>query len=312
MLELNNRKDSIDFLRAACAFLVVCIHIPFPGIFGEYFVALARIAVPAFFMISGYFYEPEKINKQIKKAFVLVVIGNIVYFIWDLICGFISGNMFSISFRECVIFLLFNVSPFGGHLWYLGAYLYVLLIVKYCNKKFLYYSIPLLLLADLILGKYSLLLFHQEIPYVIVRNFIFVGIPYYSIGLLMNEKKFRISKLGIPFFSLTTIVERYFLISVGANAIRDHYISTTFLSIAVFSFALDYKHTVNGMIAKIGREYSTWIYIIHPIIITSIALLIKRLGLYNVYVYIAPIVIYIISAGVSAFIVKIFSKKRAL
>lgn len=39
------RADNIDILKAICAFLIVCIHAPFPGVIGEYFTALTRIAV---------------------------------------------------------------------------------------------------------------------------------------------------------------------------------------------------------------------------------------------------------------------------
>ena len=52
----QSRADNIDILKATCAFLIVCIHVPFPGVIGKYFTALTRIAVPVFFMITGYFY----------------------------------------------------------------------------------------------------------------------------------------------------------------------------------------------------------------------------------------------------------------
>ena len=51
----QSRADNIDILKAICAFLIVCIHVPFPGRVGAYFTALTRIAVPVFFMITGYF-----------------------------------------------------------------------------------------------------------------------------------------------------------------------------------------------------------------------------------------------------------------
>lgn len=46
------RADNIDILKAICAFLIICIHVPFPGTVGAYFTALTRIAVPVFFMIN--------------------------------------------------------------------------------------------------------------------------------------------------------------------------------------------------------------------------------------------------------------------
>lgn len=51
------RAENIDVLKAICAFLVVCIHVPFPGKMGAYFTTLTRVAVPIFFMITGYFYS---------------------------------------------------------------------------------------------------------------------------------------------------------------------------------------------------------------------------------------------------------------
>ena len=49
------RADNFDILKSICAFLVICIHVPFPGAFGECVTTAARIAVPVFFMITGYF-----------------------------------------------------------------------------------------------------------------------------------------------------------------------------------------------------------------------------------------------------------------
>ncbi|UEA30492.1 hypothetical protein LK422_03580 [Blautia massiliensis (ex Durand et al. 2017)] len=52
-------------MKAICAFLIVCIHAPFPGKFGAYFTTLTRVAVPIFFMITGYFYGKRKIIRRI-------------------------------------------------------------------------------------------------------------------------------------------------------------------------------------------------------------------------------------------------------
>lgn len=71
------RYDGLDILKAICSFLVVCIHAPFGGIFGEYVIAVSRIAVPIFFMITGYFYNNTVIknnqSNQIKRILILVI-----------------------------------------------------------------------------------------------------------------------------------------------------------------------------------------------------------------------------------------------
>lgn len=51
----EKRNNSIDNLKAICTFLIICIHVPFPGEIGAYFITLTRIAVPIFFMITGFF-----------------------------------------------------------------------------------------------------------------------------------------------------------------------------------------------------------------------------------------------------------------
>ena len=49
------RNKSLDAGKAMAAFGVVFIHVSFPGQTGQIIKALARSAVPFFFMVSGYF-----------------------------------------------------------------------------------------------------------------------------------------------------------------------------------------------------------------------------------------------------------------
>lgn len=194
-----------------------------------------------------------------------------------------------------------NDSPLAGHLWYLNAIFYVLaiffLIDKLNGRKLLYYLTPKLLIMDLVFGKYSLLIFHREFPYILVRNFLCVGIPYFSIGCLIKEKRYAaiwnkdILQKWILVFAMTNLAERFVLVSTGLNATRDHYISTTFLAITLFVYALK-SNWNNESLVLIGRKYSTWIYIIHPIFIIVFAMVTVRLGIKPIYNCIAPIAVY--------------------
>lgn len=49
------RNHVLDAEKAAAAYMVVFLHLHFPGVTGDIFNAAARFAVPFFFMISGYF-----------------------------------------------------------------------------------------------------------------------------------------------------------------------------------------------------------------------------------------------------------------
>ncbi|MGN0417948.1 acyltransferase family protein [Anaerostipes faecalis] len=94
---MESRADNIDILKAICAFLIVCIHILFQGVAGEYFTSLTRIAMPIFFMITGYFYFDvvKKVGKirQIKKILKLITEVNLIYLFWDCFYEVVSRNV---------------------------------------------------------------------------------------------------------------------------------------------------------------------------------------------------------------------------
>ena len=307
----QSRADNIDILKALCAFLIVCIHVPFPGKVGAYFTTLTRVAVPVFFMITGYFYSDtvarHKEKHQIKKIGGLIIEANIIFFIWNITLSILKGDSI-VTYVQSIFtgknmleFVVLNKSPLAGHLWYLGAILYVLIIAflvdKFNCREILYYLTSALLIADLVLGKYSLLIFHREFPYILVRNFLCVGIPYFCIGDLIREKRCsekwnkKLLQVLIVIFAITSLAERFILVNAGLNATRDHYISTTFLAICLFVYTLKSDWNNKGL-TVIGRKYSTWLYIVHPIFITVFSIVVGKLGLKSIYRCVAPIVVY--------------------
>lgn len=317
-----HRNHGLDLLKTISAFMVICIHVPFPGIVGTIITPLTRIAVPLFFMITGYYYSSTKernhVNKQLHKVIQLFVGANLLYLLWDLIKAYVSNSSVIIeirrmfSLKSMLKFILLNESPFSGHLWYLSAILYILLIVLLFEKKWdrenLYPLVPFLLLADLVFGKYSLLLFGRTIPYILVRNFLCVGLPYFLIGDWLYTRNITISpskaRILMFVFVLTTLAERILLGVFSLNAVRDHYISTTFLAIFTFLLALQHEHiyTNKGLsiLSTIGAKLSTSIYILHPIVITVVSYVIAyvshQLPFINVwYPYIAPFAIFTIT-----------------
>jgi len=318
-----HRNHGIDLLKAISAFMVICIHVQFPGIVGTIITPLTRIAVPLFFMITGYYYsftkENNRVNKQIHKIIQLFVGANLLYLLWSLIKACISNNSVTVeiskmfSVKSILKFILLNESPFGGHLWYLGAILYVLLIIllfeKKWNREKLYPIVPVLLVADLVFGKYSLLLFGKTIPYIFVRNFLCVGLPYFLIGDWLYTRKITIrpskARVLMFVFALTTLVERILLGVLSLNAERDHYISTTFFAVFTFLLALQHedKYANKGLsiLSTVGAKLSTSIYILHPIVITVVAKVVayvsRHLPFIGVwYAYIAPFAVFVITA----------------
>lgn len=336
---MAKRYDGLDMLKTICAFLIVCIHAPFGGNAGGYITALARIAVPVFFMITGYFYDhlitSGNDKRQIKKTLVLCLGANFLYFAYYACVAIFKGSLLQylqetftpINILKC---LVLNESMFNSHLWYLGALLYVLIILYALRKvsthwkKIIYVITPILLLGDLILGKYSLFLFNREFPYIIVRNFLFVGIPYFSIGIFIRENEdaflFRniknkrfIGFILCLFFIFTTIFERFILLKFNINATRDHYISSTLLAITLFVvFLRDSWNNERFQLPKrIGREYSAMIYIVHPLVIQWLGFIISKVNYHQFYDTIRPLWIFLITTiGVACFGKLVAFKKK--
>lgn len=314
---LSNRQSGIDFLKFVCAFLVICIHIPFPGAIGTLFNPLIRIAVPVFFMITGYFYSLTKSKgrekAQIAKIFRLLIGSNILYFVYMIALkisdiGRYLKSLFTFDvWRD---FILLNESPFSGHLWYLGALLYVLIILYFIEKKWdrkiLYPIVPILLLVDLAFGKYSFLLFGETFPVNYVRNFLFTGLPCFLLGDMICRYKIQVKRallvICLFVFYSTTLTECYMLEKFSLSTERENYISTIFLAVSVFLLVIGCKDNQPKVwlekIAEWGRKYSLLIYILHPMVITVGNKVVKIIGRYvpvvsSLYVYLAPFIVLI-------------------
>lgn len=301
---------------------------------GEYFTSLTRIGVPIFFMITGFFYSYPTAKRQIKKILVLFISSNLLYLLWKIALTAVKGEISRFlskifTVKNMVKFLLLNESYLQSHLWYLGAILYVLILVtmifrleqkhRWKLKKALYILVSFLLLGDLVLGKYSLLLLHQEFPYIIVRNWLFVGLPYFTIGMWLKEHleyvetKARKNKLFaiISVTTITTLIERYMLVTNNLNPTRDHYLSTTFLAISVFLFFLFYISPKKSMLSRIGKQDSTWIYILHPILITILDTAMKHIGIGEVYNDLRPTIVFSVTTVVVEVVMIAQKKIRA-
>lgn len=321
---MKERNYSIDILKFVCAALIVVLHSNCK--WHDAVLPLTRCAVPCFLMVSGFLLYSEE--KGIGRERLLRNIKHIVHIIlWSTALFAVvkeaqsilhDGSLFFPSVGQWCKFIVLNDNPFGFHLWYLGAYLYVLLIMlvvdKYKLWRLLFCLTPILLLSDLVLGKYSLLLLNQEFPYICVRNFLFVGIPNFMLGVwikVCKSKLLSINKIifggGIILFSITSIIEKTILLNLNKCPAREHYLSTTFLAFCLFMFVLSCKSTKSSVLSKAGERDSLYIYIFHPLFLMVIPSIIKRIpnvvGFY--YDYTAPLVAFILTWGLTVTLRKI-------
>ena len=321
------RNNNLDILKAISAFSVVCIHIKFPGKFGEYINIITALAVPIFFMITGYYYENMKKNgkveKQIQKLIKLIIFTIIIYVIYGTMVRIfkkldIKEYYLSIfNVKEMVKFILFNEFPTIGHLWYLPAILYTLLLAGFMtrknNEKYLKYIVPILFIIYIVTGKYSKIIFGREFSYYYLRrSFIIEGNLYFYLGYFMKkyENRIKISLKTTYLVSMIlligTYLEMYILEKNNANTVASNYICISILPIFIFICAIKNKREfyIKSVIAKIGKEYSTTIYIIHPLVIS----ILENLNTIELYKYIAPIMVYLLSMVIAISFEKIKKK----
>ncbi len=300
----SERYTGLDTLKAICAFLVVCIHAPFSTAAGRYFEDICRLAVPVFFMASGFFY-PNTMRrgreaKQILRLLKLTLISMLCYFVWMYVFYRWTGQDFSyitdrlLSFKGIVKLFVFNNVNFAYHLWYLLAIIYVLVMVKIAVrlrlKKLLFRLCPLLLLAGIALGKYSAVVFGRFISIDIARNCYFLGLPFFCAGWYISENFERIKNRAnkaalLPLalaFGILSMLEHYILDRLGLNMVGDVYLSTAPMVVCVFLFFAAFSQGSAGL-STIGRRYSTGIYILHVAVLDILYTIVSKTAFVSVF-----------------------------
>ena len=271
------RNYSFDTLKLICAILVIFAHTPQPEIWGNHITPLLRCAVPIFFIISGYFtYGKNDIKRTIYKRIrqLLTIFGIIFLFYFSVFL--IANGTDSLEHLSVLLshnFILLNTVPYSMHLWYIAAYIYVLLIIllveKYNLYKWLFYITPILLLTGLLIGKYSDILLGCYFPPNYTRNFLFTGLPFFTLGMLIKKTKqipniYIAGALCIVFYILG-IIEFPSFEDLGM-----YWVSTIFLSLSIFILFINIIQVKDNIFSKTGREDSLYIYLLHYFIAIGI------------------------------------------
>lgn len=243
---MNQRINSIDVTKFILSFFVIALHTlyPFQSVLPNHGIiyTILHMAVPFFFITSGYllFRKIEIpinkvginiIMKYIKRIFSLYCIWTIIYLPISLYGAYINHIKFS-SFILAFIrkFLFVGEFYYSWNLWYLNGLIVavliilLLLIIKIKPKYILVFGITVFfsgLLLDYFLNIESgnLPIFINKILNVYswifekVRNGIFRGFPYLSIGFYLSHQKLNLKK-GIVMF-LTGFILYYFKVQCG-------------------------------------------------------------------------------------------------
>lgn len=276
------KNATLELLKLFAAYMVVFIHVMFYGKTGVVTDALARFAVPLFFLTSGYFsynITPEKIKKRTKHIFNLILVSTVCYIIFGILTLLLSGNSGGIPaylgeiFHPVMILRLIalNKPVSSGHLWYLWAMLYVYIVYYFATKrgikeKTIFRASFILLALHLLLGE-GLSVFNVTIPIMVIRNFALMGIPFFGLGLFVRKYQDKISE--IPNYVLIpavligiaeTLLSTFF---IGKNELYTGTLLIVFAMVVTFVKHPDLKHTC--VLDKLDG-CGTYIYIFHKMV----------------------------------------------
>lgn len=330
---MTARNNKIDILRLIAAFAVIFIH-SVSFVFNSQASALARFAVPVFFMISGYFFfdnlSPVKFKKNIKHLCIILLGSFAFYSLFYMFTDFLGfTNIFksmvdNFSVNTIIDLVVFNLPPYAELVWFLLALIYCEIIAyisaKFGFTKIFYFLIVPLILADIVVGKYSPLFFNFEIDAIYFRNWIFVGLPYFFLGSFIknrqNKGALKISKpviyFSIVLFSIATLLENYLCVNFPIATARGMFLCCPFLTVSIFLWAVaPISDKANNSLpvktlASLGKNYSLYIYLFHVIVIFLFkAVMLKFPQFETLYSFISPFLVFIIILPASMIYVKI-------
>lgn len=299
---INHRMNS--FKGLACI-LVVFIHARFPSVVGEMVLAIARAAVPFFFMVSGYFsYRVDDckmksvIPRKAKHIAIIAAWACLYNFACMILVETVSGTDMLVwlqetfRLRDIYLWIVWNNAIPGIHLWFLFALLYCYgafyLLIKMHSVKVGYILIPLLLIICWIQGSFQIVtlgLPNKLVP-VLSRNWIFVGLPFFLLGNFLASKKDKIlhnkKYVRLPYiFCLISVLESM-IEAIVFNNQSEICIFTPLLAASCFVMAIQRPEISNPfgkMLEKLGDRYSLFIYVIHWSIFKGLNVVLRLCGL---------------------------------
>ena len=280
---MRDKKDlgALDYFRITAAALVILIHAPAISALGDtgnliLSGAIARIAVPFFFAVTGIFTDfssAESLKKLVLKTLLLYAAATAVYLPYGTYFSSVKAILFDGTFY---------------HLWYFPALITGALVVFALSKL----PRPLALVIVSILYVFGLCgdsytILARNIPAInaaldflsgifsFTRNGLFFAPIFLMIGNIIgknirnsNRRKFGL-KLYLPCLALSLsalIAERFALNDIIFGISGNMFISlipcTIFLLLTLTS--------IKTKPVPILRTISTWIYIVHPVILDLI------------------------------------------
>lgn len=294
---------AIDILKFFFAILIMCLHGDlFDGsLYGLYFEKLVvRLAVPFFFIASGFFYGRKIYAKNnlesITKNYISRLAMKLLIFEPISILLNIAQSLFSTNQSVLVILLkaVQNILFYPrGALWYIQSIIVALIILLPFIKKGredLALIIGLLLYPfALLCNRYYFLCEGTAVEYVVAiymrlfisaRNGIFIGLLYVSMGVFMAKKWDLLKQRETLFFILMPAASLFYILEVVFTnqkpGMDDNALYITHLVLIPTLFLLAGSKKWSGLNNHVNttllRNLSTSIYLLHSPVLQIVRL----------------------------------------
>ncbi len=333
VVKKNERNTTLNLFEFIAACLIIFIHIHFPEPFGTLMNGLARFGVPLFFTVSGFYLIKPDMNKEelrLKLKFRIIRVSKLlifsfaIYFVLGLITSLFGSQSQGIleylkttfSWKSIVLLIVCNNPLVQTVNWFMIALIYSYVIIYvfadlFLHKDWIKYLLSSLLLFwiifRIIVCEFNLTLFRIDLSNrVLYGNWFANGLLFINFGMLLNKYKDKL--INIPYKVLIALLILCFIIQPLELYIFDyklHYVMSYFIGniLCVFTIiSLSIKKSnilCNSKFINQKGNYTMFIYIFHPAIITIINFVIKKSGLEsNVLIsWIAPIVVLILAVA---------------
>lgn len=291
----SERNTTIDSIRLIAAFLIVFIHCgafsewaPSLGKTGAILQAVARLAVPFFFLASGYFLytrnqsiQSKRIILSFEKIFKIFLLGTLLFAaVYIIDHRSIAGLFDSVTPASILGIFLYSTPVIGGIMWYLlalmGAYLILWVNATYIKKDtaILILGAVLYIMGMLIAGNYSTIFDSVMHGSGIYRSFWGFGLLFVTLGFLVHkyqDKIMTISRSALVLYTVifsTLYLAEYYSFYQVNSAPDDTFIVMPFISALLFVWCLKLPRLFSTTpLPTIGSRYSLYIYIVHPIVL---------------------------------------------
>lgn len=278
-MDVKIRTYSLDCLKAVSAFFVVIIHwgLDRASTIDQVLLTVTNVAVPIFFMITGYFYPcfsnmKGGFGQYLFKIARMLVMAQVVYIVFSVGMNLLRGRVWFYpmsSIRDCCVTMVIeHTPPYGYHLWYFYALIVALVIMWTIGRcgldKIGFLLIPVLFIANEILSYIG----------IYVRNFLFMALPYLYLGYFVHVYEdcllrfFDNGKLLVVFTvsCVLTMIDAYIQYNYWGR-LQNQYLFLTLVVFCIFLYALRYPYSGRGSkMALNGKAYSSHIYIWHILV----------------------------------------------